>query len=53
MQNLESIHPLVEKLAKKEYSRGGHTKDIKMILVFLPLSVSPELGCMSVVRPWQ
>ena len=52
MQNLESVHPLVEKLAKKEYNLGGHIKDIQMILVFLSLSVSPELGCMSVVRLW-
>ena len=53
MQKLKIIQCRIEMLAKKEYSLGGHIKDIQKVPCFFYSFVSPESGCMSVVHPWQ
>ena len=53
MQNLESIHLLIEKIAGKEYSLNGmslifHKINVK-IFAFFSLFIGPELGFIALV----
>ena len=54
MQKLESVHPLMEKIAKQEYSLNI-VADINFVNVKITFSlfVGPELGHIVLVCPWE